>query len=415
MPIRVPVLVRSAEAGVGELLFRTKSSEPVQPMHWLAAVIGAVAAIFVFARAVFRVASPFWSRQPVFHPYRLDLWLQGGRVIDAAVPSPDKYTDHRTMETVDTTLLTTNGREEIATFMTDHYLRDRTAVYAPKWRNVSAGMDGGQHPSFFCCGRDPQGELVSTISARSLEVRTPGADPFWVYYVDNLCVHTRNRRAGVAPVAIRTIYHDLRHATPGIQVCLFKREGATMGIMPLTVFPVMAYQSGALDPLCRRGKKESIVAATSPTEVRDAWERAIEMSSGFRVAVTASLPSIVSAAGTGAILVYTVRSRRGDISAVALLRDPACTYSDGKALELACFVHDMPDRKAARAAAAMCKRACQEHEAELLVIDVCGDCGCLVDALRAEGRKPQFESRTSLFFYNYAEKPHPPSHCALLF
>ena len=112
---------------------------------------------------------------------------------------------------------------------------------------------------------------------------------------------------------------------------------------------------------------------------------------------------------------YTVRSRSGGISAVALLRDPACTYSDGKALELACFVHDMSDRKAARAAAAICKRACQDHLAEVVVIDVCGASRLLVDALRAEGRKPQFESRTSLFLYNYAEKPHPPSNCAFLF
>jgi hypothetical protein len=383
-------------------------------MRWLAIIIGVIAAIFVFSRATFRVVAPFWSRQPVFHPYRLDLWFGGGRVIDPSLPAPDAYVDHSTMSTVPCVSLTGPDKDEVSAFLADYYLRTSGATYTPAWHHISAGMVGDGHPSFLCRGRDDRGKLLATISARPLEVSTPSTDPFRVYYVDNLCVEPGRRSSGVAPKAIRTLYHDIRHANHDIRVCLFKREGATMGIMPLTVFDVTGFQVGALRQLSKRCPRQSVSAPVSAVEVREAWDAALNMADDFRVVVAMSVPSAVDAVRTKALHVYVAKDREG-IVAVALLRDSACTYPEGRALELAALLHRTSEEAAAAFAARACSEACKKLEAKLVLVDGCAAAGAMVDSLEQAGRQPVFRSRTSLFLYNYAEKPHLPATCALLF
>ena len=123
------------------------------------------------------------------------------------------------------------------------------------------------------------------ISARPLTLRLPGSKPFDLYYVDNLCVHTGHRNTGLAPKTIRTLYQYLREQVKEVKVCLFKREGATIGIMPLTVMEVTGYQVGALHSLARGWPSISLSRPKTRTEFRDIWSRAIELADESRVLI----------------------------------------------------------------------------------------------------------------------------------
>jgi len=126
------------------------------------------------------------------------------------------------------------------------------------------------------------------------------------------------------------------------------------------------------------------------------------------------MPSAIHAFKNLTMRVYAARG--GDkILGVALFREPACTYEGEASIELASVVHSMSDTEASYFIAKACHRACVDSKAKLVVVDGCGQSGSFHDAMSIAGRFPVCKTRTSLFLYNYAEKPHPPSTCTFLF
>ena len=62
-----------------------------------------------------------------------------------------------------------------------------------------------------------------------------------VGYVDNLCVHSSNRKQGIAPNLIQTQYYQIQHMNDKLKVYLFKREGDMTAIVPLTTYKTFTY------------------------------------------------------------------------------------------------------------------------------------------------------------------------------
>ena len=330
----------------------------ISVMRWFIGVIGALVLVFVLARASYRVAAPFWSRQPVFHPYRLDLWFNRG-LIAPQVPSPDRDVDRSLMTTSCVSELGKKDHEDLTVFISNYFLRTERAVYTPEWKHISMGMDRCQHPSLFCRGRDTQGQTIAAISARPLSVALPGRPRMWTYYVDNLCVHPGHRRSGIAPKAIRTVYQDLREKNREIQTCLFKREGSVMGIMPLTVIDVWGYQAGALRSLARAWPSHAILRPKTAVECRETWEAALGMAASSRVVVSTPSAAAVHALLSSTLYAYAARSDGATVG-VALFREPACTYEGERTVELAAVVHEMDDNDAVHFMAKACKQACKD-------------------------------------------------------
>lgn len=382
-------------------------------MHWFPVIIISIIALFLVSRATYRIAAPFWSRQPVFHPYRLDLWFRRG-VIGPDIPEPDKDVDRSIIHWQPVAELPNKGKKEITSFISQHFLRTSDAVYTPEWKHISLGMEGCPHPSVFCIGRDRYGGMIASISARPLTLKLPGRKSFWLYYIDNLCVHSGHRRRGLAPKAIRTLYQDIREKVRDVRVYLFKREGSVMRIMPLTVMDVCVFQSAAFKKLACKWPDQNMLAPKTEVEFSDVWSAALEMAMSSRVCIHMPMPSAIHAFKNLTMRVYAARG--GDkILGVALFREPACTYEGEASIELASVVHSMSDTEASYFIAKACHRACVDSKAKLVVVDGCGQSGSFHDAMSIAGRSPVFKTRTSLFLYNYAEKPHAPSTCTFLF
>ena len=383
-------------------------------MHWSLQFALFAAIVWVSLRTCYRIASPFWSRQPVFHPYRFDLWFRRG-VIRGETPAADQHVDRAGIHWLPTSTMSIQRKSELSSFISKHFLRTSRAVYSPDWKHVAMGMEGSPHPSVFCAGIHRHGGLVSVISARPLTLRLPGSKPFDLYYVDNLCVHTGHRNTGLAPKTIRTLYQYLREQVKEVKVCLFKREGATMGIMPLTVMEVTGYQVGALHSLARGWPSISLSRPKTRTEFRDIWSRAIELADESRVLIHMPIAAAAHALENGCLYAYGAKTEDGGVAGVAVFREPACRYEGARSIELAAVVHALPNAQAASFMASACAEAAKDSGAELVVIDGCGRARDLQAELRGQRREPVFRSRTSLFLYNYAERPYNPDDCTLLF
>lgn len=407
-----PVYVRSPEARIDARL-RALSNLRRACMHWLLTTTVMVTVIFLLSRASYRIAAPFWSRQPVFHPYRLDMWFRSG-IIEQDPPMPDRDVDRSIIKWQPVMDMTESQRTEITNFISRHFLRTPDAEYSPEWRHVACGMNGSVRPPVFCLGRDGAGALIAAISARCMTLSLPGRAPLEMYYIDNLCVHPGHRRRGLAPKSIRTLYQDISENVPDVRVYMFKREGKVMGVIPLTAFDVCAYQLGALGGAHSRTRSLDIRVPQGVSELRDAWQATLDLAEPSRVLVAPPASAVFPSIQSGALRLYT--HRRGKATrAVALFRDPACTYKGDTFIELAAIVHDLSDDEAVRFLLSACKKAAKDTSASLVLLDCCGQTTQLVSKIKAMGRSPVHQTRTSLFLYNYVEKPHLAATCTFLF
>jgi hypothetical protein len=378
-------------------------------MNWIVLTMSVILILFILARAVFRVVAPFWSRQPVMHPHCLNMWLTAPKVIQTQLPILNQYTDHKVVTSMEASNIADSVKEEMTEFISDYFLRSKGAKYTPQWKHISQGFAGASHESFIAIGRNKDGSLISTISARPVLIRNAGKDPFWSYYVDNLCVKPDVRKQGIAPKTIQTFCHDLRHKTDdSIQTVVFKREGVSMGLVPITIFPVYGFQTGVMDVL---PSNLTVIELRSQIELRDAWVHIERFIKRYSTSFTMSMTSVLDSIKNGVVKVYIGKNKTSDvIQAVALIRDAACTYDEGRSIELSALLSNPGCKEVMGFAAAACKKACTAFDATLVIVDGCGEGERFAQTLIKKDRSPVFHSKTSLFFYNYASHPVFPEN-----
>lgn len=187
-----------------------------------------------------------------------------------------------------------------------------------------------------------------------------------------------------------------------------------MGIIPLTAYDVCAYQVEALSKARAGARPRTVHSPEGAGEQRDAWLAACGLASSSRVLVAPPLSAVLPSIQNGALRIYT-RRRRKATCAVALFRETACTYEGKTFVELAAVVHDLGEEPARQFLLDACERAAKDTSASLVLMDCCGQTAPLVAKLKEGGRAPVSQSRTSLFLYNYAEKPHLAPTCTFLF
>ena len=77
-------------------------------------------------------------------------------------------------------------------------------------------------------------KIIGTMSTRPLDCYI-GNKKLQLQYVDFLCVHKKYRKKGLAPKIIYSHYVNSRY-NESEYVYLFKREGDTTSIVPLTIY-----------------------------------------------------------------------------------------------------------------------------------------------------------------------------------
>lgn len=186
------------------------------------------------------VCNPFWNKQPVFLHTNLSQWFRTGTQVDSMRPNKnDKFYDPSVL------VRSINECQEndislVLKLLEENYSPISTFTYTPSLETFNATfvMSDSSYIATLC-GKD--GELIGCITSRPAYCRI-GHTTIYVNYIDHLCVKRNSRGKGVAPRLITTIASVVREQT-GHVPCLFKREGASTPIVPLTCVETTATQA----------------------------------------------------------------------------------------------------------------------------------------------------------------------------
>lgn len=204
-----------------------------------------------------RVKYGFWVLQPVFHVYDFGYMIKAPGIIDSYLPTRNKYTNFKDIDTINISDLTTIQKHRFVNLIKANYLQNKDNIFSPQTENIMSYFIGHNDKSFvsFFYKDDhmldlKQGtmitdrKIIGAITSRPLHIIINNGDKdskFDAYYVDYLCVDKLNRKKGIAPQLIQTHHYNQRHINKNIVVSLFKREDELTGIVPLCVYSTYGF------------------------------------------------------------------------------------------------------------------------------------------------------------------------------
>lgn len=204
-----------------------------------------------------RIKFGFWVIQPVFHVYDFNYMIKPPGIIDSSLPSKNKYTNFREIDTIIISELTSIQRQRFINLIKTNYLQNKDNIFSPKSENIMPYFNGHNDKSFisFFYKDDHMIDLkngnmitdrkiLGAITSRPLHIIINNGDKdsnFDAYYVDYLCVDKLHRKKGIAPQLIQTHHYNQRLLNKKIVVSLFKREDELTGIVPLCVYSTYGF------------------------------------------------------------------------------------------------------------------------------------------------------------------------------
>ena len=218
-------------------------------------VITSLVVIYIVFFMVFRIRHRFWATQPVFHYHNLWYWLFPPGIINyKEFPITKYYKPFRvTMKSFDT--LNTNERDDMHQLISHHYLQDKEIQYHPSRENIETYFASHNHPCYYasqttieCVQELKKGTIqkrtvpISVLTSRPLYVSLYD-NKFITKYVDYLCVNKKYRGKHIAPQTIYTYAVESRKQDNENITFLFKREGESTAIVPLTVYKCYWYNT----------------------------------------------------------------------------------------------------------------------------------------------------------------------------
>lgn len=196
----------------------------------------------------------FWMLQPVFHIYDIQYMFYPIGIIEHELPEKNKYTNFKQIDTIDMSQLTTSQQSKMVQLIQTQYLQRGENTFTPSHSHIFPyfiGHSCKSFCSFYFQDRHlldtkngniiPHRTIVGCMTSRPIQISIQGSESFTAYYVDYLCVHTSERKKGIAPQLIQTHHYNQRRLNRTVAVSLFKREDELTGIVPLCVYTTYGF------------------------------------------------------------------------------------------------------------------------------------------------------------------------------
>lgn len=199
-------------------------------------IILSIIILIIIGYITYKVKYGYWTKQPVFHYHNIFYWYNPPGVIEKGNVEISKYYNPQ-IEFIESDKITTEKKELFALLLKSHFMPYKGEKYAPTTEGVMNSFQGHNRPSYIALNYD-KNTLISALATIPINIYFNG-NKQEIYYADFLCVHPKYRKQGVAQRVINTLTtnHRLKDKANNRDTSiLFKREGKSMLIVPLTIY-----------------------------------------------------------------------------------------------------------------------------------------------------------------------------------
>jgi len=223
-----------------------------------------------------RIFHRFWSMQPVMHVHDIrSYFIWNPYIVEQDLPVENRYTNEIDIKMSVVLDLSAVEWQDIYNLVRHHFLPEK--FRPPLVNDISCYFHGHNGKCYISTYRKTEllqntkirttnvdtvdtSDIVDTLDTSDIVERTVikgcmTSRPLHLYhngtideesvkdvhYIDYLCVAQDERKMGIAQQLIQTHFHLIRRAEPRKHICLFKREGAMTGIVPLCTYVTECY------------------------------------------------------------------------------------------------------------------------------------------------------------------------------
>ena len=377
--------------------------------------------IILLAYAYVKTKLGFWAIQPVFHVYDFAYMIKPPGIIDHSLPSDNKYTNFRKIETIVNDELSPLQSQRFVNLISTQYLRNKDNIFSPTKENIIPYFNGHTNKSFITFYNDDTLLLDVKNSTTIADKQTVGiitSRPVYIsitkrsatkcdedihlmaYYVDYMCVDKQHRKTGIAQQLIQTHHYNQRHINKTIGVSLFKREDELTGIVPLCVYSTYGFKVDTWSKPCDLSAEHAILEINAQN-FHILFDFIKTAGKKFDILINTEIANIVELIKTKNIFIYAIVVNETVASAYFFRK--SCVQVEKNMEALSCFasICDCDETIFAHGFKISFWKIAHDHYFGFSVIEDIADNNIIINNIKYK-TTPYIVSPTAYFFYNYA-------------
>ena len=310
-----------------------------------------------------RLRYPFWSMQPVYHPYDiLRSWIKSPSILWNGLLMKTKYTDSLKVITIPYSESTDQHRKDLTNLLQTQLIDSERVISTTDQDALDTYLTGHNHPtyiSFFVKDhydvsyqtRDktlsPDSIIatkkpVSTMTSRTIRffITENGASQpinWTVYYWDHICTHREHRKGHETRFTIQTHEYIQRSKNPDIPISLFKKEETLCeGIVSLTQYTTYTFllRNIGVSPLAKHctvvrvfKENKAILSDFLFGLLHPKYAMAGKAANPFTICAFPEIGALNALIESNLVYVYALK-REDHILGLYFLKDGKATYED---------------------------------------------------------------------------------------
>jgi len=350
-------------------------------------------------------------------------------IINNELPSKNKYTNFKNIETNIYTDLSEIKVNKLINFIKINYLQNKENIFNPKNKNIIPYFSGHNASTFVSFYNETHNrvdlkkgtiindhKLVGIMTSRPIHICINNGDndaKFDAYYIDYLCVDKFFRKKGIAPQIIQTHHYNQSHLNKKICVSLFKREDELTGIVPLCVYSTYGFSVDKWTKPVDLYQKYKLLEI-NPQNFHYLYDFIKNNSDQFDIVINVEVTNIIELIKTKNIFIYVIIVE--DEIMCAYFYRKSCTYIKKNMEVLSCFasINNCTDRDIfINGFKISFWKISAENYFGFAAIEKISHNNIIIDNLMVK-TKPLVISPTAYFFYNFAYNTFKPEKVLII-
>jgi len=366
-------------------------------------IILSIIVFTIISYIIYKVKYGYWTKQPVFHYHNILYWYNPPGVIEKGDVEISKYYNPE-IEFIESDKITTEKKELFGTLLKSHFMPYKGEKYSPTTRQIMNSFQSHIRPSYIALNYDKK-SLISVLTTIPIEIYFDG-NKHEIYYADYLCVHKKYRKQGVAQRIINTVQtnHRLKDKVKKRDTSiLFKREGKSMLIVPLTIYKNYVFDINSWDRNVNFNEHAHINLVKMSKQTTPLLLELLNKSTKkFSCVIIQNLNHISYLCEVGELII-TLLLVNNEAVGFYVFRDPYITYNGNKSMEMIASYNDNTTNEIFTLGFLSTIRFLDNKTKRIIMTDS-GHNNIILNII-LDKYKVTMVLMASYYFYNYATKP----------
>ena len=259
-----------------------------------------------------KIYSNYWVYASVFHFYDLKYYfLPSGTTINKERTAKNMFCDFKNIKTYDSSEIDNDLLQKIVLFLNHHFYQE-SELTEDFFKLLFLNFSNYNYLSLYYDEDEIIGSMVNV--EMNMKINVGNCENIKIYYADQLCVHAKHRKKGIASKLIETHIHNFESLSNKTSVSIYENEYSPFSIVKQScVYDLYKYE------MVFENKKDEdifIIEKCNEKNIFFLYDFLNKNSSRFDVFILPELDYLIELIKKDYILIYYTKNDKNNITNV---------------------------------------------------------------------------------------------------